>query len=459
MNARIHSVSILAFAILATARADVPTPSSLAVGTKIPSLHLENGRAYENVTVTKIDDEGVSIRHESGLTRIKFDQFPAEFRGVAKELGKSVEAPPARFSADILSFFTAVSSQYWFNGEPVKGLADPRPALTRLAGTSDPLLKEAVDSALALDTNQKAQEAQGRFIEAKMKGLVPNVQGEILAQGLQAATAPSHITGQDMHTGQPIYEQDLVPLDNVAQGLERSMDGANTQAALNRMSELSIQSHQLGHELREKIAAIARRDSLKVPPLVSPIIVEFVEPGLLRITNRSGKTLHHGVFSTSTTMLPPKDESKDQAIANVLNAFVGLSPEFRHESAKQTALRAVLAGAERGYVVYTPVLRDQETVAIPFCDMPSLPGAGEVLLSLWTDEFTGENAPVAGLQALKQQLEMAAKARWEREHAAREKAGQNSPLNNGPRVNLQPKIPRDPNNPLHQGNGAKLFHR
>ncbi len=451
--------TLLSFALLVTATLPCSAQAgNLAVGSKIPTLHLQNGRSYTNVTVTKIDDEGVSIQHEGGLARIKFDQFAPDMQGAAKEVKKTFAPPADRFSTESLAFFSAISSQYWFNGDPVKGIADPKPALARLAGTTDPLLKEAVDIALQLDANQKSQEAQGRFLEAKMNGMVPGVQGEIAAQGIKAATAPSHISGYDIHTGQPIYEQDAVPLDDVAQGLEKSMDGANTQAALNRMSELNIQSHRLGKILREKLTALSQRDLPKADVIPSPVVAEFVKPGVLCITNRSGKTLHHCLFSTATIMLTPKDESKDQAIANVLNRFVGFSEEFSRESAKQTALRAELAGAERGYVVYAPVLRDQENVCIPFCDMPSLPGAGAVSLSLLTDEFTGENAPVAGLQELKSQLEMEARARWEREHADAVRA-KNAPLNDGNHVNLQPKIPRNPNNPLHQGKGARMFNR
>ncbi len=454
----LHLFAILITAVwLTSAQAETPSHGDLAVDTKISTLQLKNGRAYENVTVTKIDDEGVSIQHEAGLARVSFDQFPAEFQGASKNLKKAVESPPHRFGADALSFFSVISSQYWFNGDPVKGIADPKPALTRLANTSDPLLKEAVDVALSLDTNQEAQEAQGHFIEAKMNGMVPGVQSEIAAQGIQAATASQRVTGH-LTNGEPIYEDAVTPLDEIAQGLERSMDGANTQAAINLMSELNIQSLVLGRELREKVAAIARRDLPKAQILPSPFVSGFVKPGMLAITNRSGKTLRNCLFSTTTTMYCPKDESKDQAIANVLNAFVGLSPEFRHESAKQTALRAKLAAAKRGFLIYTPILRDQETLTIPFCDMPSMPNAAIVHLSIWTDEFTGENAPVAGLQSLKDQLEADAKAHWEREHANAERARKPA-LNNGPRVNLQPKIPRNPNNPLHQGNGARMFNR
>lgn len=454
----LHPIAILITAAwLSSARAENPGAGNLAVGTKISHLQLQNGRAYENVTVTKIDDEGVSIQHDAGLARIKFDQFSADYQETAKTLEKAAEGPPQRFGADALSLFAAVSSQYWYNGDPVKGIADPKPALTRLANTSDPLLKEAVEVALALVANQKSQEAQGKFLEAKMNGLVPGVQGEIAAQGLRAATAPSHVTGYTPD-GQPMYEQETVSLDETAQGLEASMDGANTQAALNRMSELNIKSLVLGRELREKVTAISRRDLPKAQVIASPFGVEFVKPGVLAITNRSGKTLHRCLFSTATTMLTPKDESKDQAIANVLNRFVGFSEQFSRESAKQTALRAELAGAERGYVVFAPVLRDQETVTIPFCDMASLPGAGAVRLSAWTDEFTGENAPVAGLQEIKNLLESEARARWERKNADALREA-NSPLRNGKRVNLQPKIPRNPNNPLHQGNGARVFDR
>ncbi len=454
----LHRFAILiAVACLSSARAETTGANKLAAGTEIPHLQLKNGRDYQNVTITKIDDEGVSIRHEAGLARIRFDQFSDEYQESAKTLEKAAEGPPQRFNADTLSFFSAVSSQYWHNGDPVKGPADPQPALSRLANSADPLLKDAVRVALALVANQKNQETQGRSLDAKMKGLVPGVQGEILSQGVRAATAPWHVTGY-MPDGQPVYEQETVPLDETARGLEASMGGANTQAALNRMSELNLESLVLGGQLREKVAAISRRDLPKSATVPSPFGVEFVKPGFLAITNRSGKTLHRCLFATATTMHTPRDESGHQALANVLNQFAGFSGELSRESARQTALRAELAGAGRGYVIYAPVLRDQETVTIPFCDMPSLPAASAVRLSAWTDEFTGENAPVAGLQAFKDVLEREARARWERQHApALRKA--NSPLHNGNRVNLQPKIPRNPNNPLHQGNGARIFDR
>ncbi len=455
----LHPVSALLAAswLLASAHGQDPAPADLSVGAKIPTLQLQNGRSYNNVTVTKIDDEGVSIQHDGGLARVKFDQFPGEFQGAAKTLQKAVEAPPPRFGADAISLFAAISSQYWHNGDPVKGIADPKPALDRLAGTSDPLLKEAVRIALALDENQKTQETLGRALHAKMNGMAPDVQGEILGQGVDAATAPWNVTGLTPD-GQPIYEQETTPLSDHAQGLEGSMDAANTQASLNRMSELGIQLFTLSRELRGKLAELAQRDLPKGEILPSPVVAEFVMPGFLSITNRSGKTLRNCLFSTSTTMYCPKDESGHQAIANVLNAVVGFSEEFRRESAKQTALRAQLAGAERGFLAYVPVIRDQETISIPFCDMPSLHDAASVRLSLWTDEFTGEDAPVAGLQALKDELEAEAKARWERANAASGR-DRNSPLHNGNRVNLQPKIPRNPNNPLHQGNGARIFNR
>lgn len=451
-------IILIASAFLASAQAETPPVGNLKVGTKIPTLQLQNGRSFTGVTVTKIDDEGVSIQHEGGLARIKFVQFPAEFLGAANDLGKSVEAPPARFSADALSFFAAVSSQYWFNGDPVKSLADPKPALTRLAGTSDPLLKEAVDVALALDANQKDQEALGRLLEAKMTGMVPDVQAGILSRGAKAAaTAQFRVVGTDGN-GQPITQEIPQSLDGIAQGLEADMGGANMQAALGRMSELGIRCQELSRELRMKVAAIAKRDLPKALVLSSPVIVEFVAPGMLCVTNQSGKTLNNCQFSTATTMSIPHDGIDHQAIANLLTPLVGYSTEFSQEAAKRGALSARLAAAERGFVVFVPKLRDQETVTIPFCDMPSLPAAGAVRLSLWTDEFTGENAPVAGLQELKGQLEAEAKARWERQNANAQRAKKPA-LNDGQRVNLQPKISRDPNNPLHQGNGARMFNR
>lgn len=47
MNARDYLPIILAFTFLSPALAEVKAPGSLAVGTKIPSLHLENGRTYK----------------------------------------------------------------------------------------------------------------------------------------------------------------------------------------------------------------------------------------------------------------------------------------------------------------------------------------------------------------------------------------------------------------------------
>lgn len=318
--------------------------------------------------------------------------------------------------------------------------------------------------ALALDQNQKSQENLGRALQAKMSGKVSGVQSEILRQGGAAATAPWHVTGTSPN-GDPIYSQEALPLDGMARGMEQSMDGANTQAALNRMSELNIQLLVLSRELRGKIGELAARDLPKGEILKSAVVAEFVSPGLLNITNRSGKTLRNCLFSTATTMYCPKDESGHQAIANVLNAVVGFSEDFRRESAKQTALRAQLAGAQRGFLVYAPVIRNEETISIPFCDMPSLPNASEVRLSLWTDEFAGVDAKVTGFQAFKDELEAQARARWERSNAElirqrdQENRRKNSPLHNGQRATLKPKIPRNPNNPLHQGTGARVYNQ
>lgn len=472
------------------------------------SITTLKGQTYKKVEVHEVTPSGIKIRHDSGTATIPFQSLSKDLQErlggfdarsaadhekkeqhAARVLERKLEAeaeairkkkevataatiapeskgtaqdanetpPPARYTADALALFSAISSPYWNNDSPVKGIADPKPALDRLAGTSDPLLKEAVKVALALDANQKTQEKLDRALNAKMNGMAAGVQGEILGQGAAAATAPWHVTGLTPD-GQPIYQQETPPLGNLVQGLEGSMDAANTQASLNRMSELGIQSLTLSRELRIKVAELARRDLPKGQVLPSPVVAEFVKPGFLSITNRSGKTLHHCLFSTAATMVRPKDESGHQAIANVLNAVVGFSEDFRRESAKQTALRAQLAGAQRGFLAYVPIIQDQETISIPFCDMPSLPAAAEVRLSLWTDEFTGEGAPVAGLQALKDELQAEALARWERAHG-RAQRPQNNALGNGGRVNLQPKIPQNPNNPLHQGNGGRIFNR
>lgn len=100
------SIAILVAATwLSSARAETSQTANLAVGSKIPILQLQNGRAYTNVVITKVDDEGVSIKHESGLARIKFDQFTSNYQSAAAELKQSNAPAPVRFSDEILTLF------------------------------------------------------------------------------------------------------------------------------------------------------------------------------------------------------------------------------------------------------------------------------------------------------------------------------------------------------------------
>lgn len=436
MNVRPHLAALLTAAIFCCpARSEAQGAGRLAVDSKIPTLTLKNGRTFTGVTVTKIDDLGISIMHDGGPGRIKFDQFPAEFAKEIEALKKATEGPPARFPEDATTLFSAVSTQYWLNYEPGRAANfDSRPDLDRLAGTSDPLLKEAVKAAVALDDNKKARKEREALLTAKMNLMAIGLWDQILG-------------GYDMNT-----------LEGLACRLEQGIDGANTFADINALSELEVDWHKLRGTLRQKVTALAKRDQPKVEVLPNDVDVEFVMPGFLCITNRTGKTLHRCVFATTTAMIPPQDVVQGQVIAAGVPLLIGFSEQFAAQAALQVRLRANLAGAERSGVTYAPVLRDRESICIPFCDAGTIWGTAAVRLSLWTDEFTGEDALIPGLQGLKDELAMEEQARRQREQGEAGRGGQ-APGNFNGRVNLRPKIRRDPNNPLHQGTGRRIFDR
>ena len=53
---------------------------------KLEKLKLKSGREYEKVTVTEKRPDGISIAHESGTARIKFEDLPEKARAYLKFL-------------------------------------------------------------------------------------------------------------------------------------------------------------------------------------------------------------------------------------------------------------------------------------------------------------------------------------------------------------------------------------
>lgn len=71
--------TILLFSILA-----LPLTALADDMKKIPLLTLACGHTYKSVTITKVEPDGICITHETGLSRIPFEQLPVELQ---KELG------------------------------------------------------------------------------------------------------------------------------------------------------------------------------------------------------------------------------------------------------------------------------------------------------------------------------------------------------------------------------------
>ena len=65
---------------------------------KLKKLTLKNGREYEKVTVTEKRPDGISISHESGTARIKFEDLPAD---VAKQFGGFDSEAAAKARAEV----------------------------------------------------------------------------------------------------------------------------------------------------------------------------------------------------------------------------------------------------------------------------------------------------------------------------------------------------------------------
>lgn len=89
-----------------------------------PKLKLKNGREYEMVTVTDRRPDGISISHESGTARIKFEDLPDE---VVKQLGgfDPVAATKARTKDDANE---AAAREEIDRGLAVQGVAKQREA-------------------------------------------------------------------------------------------------------------------------------------------------------------------------------------------------------------------------------------------------------------------------------------------------------------------------------------------
>ncbi len=58
--------------------------SALAEKEKLAVLKLKDGKEYSGVTITKRTADGISIMHESGTARVKFEQLPVD---LVKQLG------------------------------------------------------------------------------------------------------------------------------------------------------------------------------------------------------------------------------------------------------------------------------------------------------------------------------------------------------------------------------------
>lgn len=47
-----------------------------SVGKKMDSLQTLGGKTYKNIEISKVSDVGISIRHESGVARVSFEELP-----------------------------------------------------------------------------------------------------------------------------------------------------------------------------------------------------------------------------------------------------------------------------------------------------------------------------------------------------------------------------------------------
>lgn len=115
---------------------------------KFPKLKLKSGREYENVTVTQKRPDGISIAHESGTARVKFEDLPDD---VVKQCGgfdpaaaaKSRQEADAKEAATLAEIDRGVAAQ----GEAKQAVADHRETV---AGSSPGVLKviQATESGL-----------------------------------------------------------------------------------------------------------------------------------------------------------------------------------------------------------------------------------------------------------------------------------------------------------------------
>jgi len=74
----VMKIRVLAAITLSTCLAIAADP------VKLDKLTLKNGREYEKVTITEKRADGISISHESGTARIKFEDLPED---IVKQLG------------------------------------------------------------------------------------------------------------------------------------------------------------------------------------------------------------------------------------------------------------------------------------------------------------------------------------------------------------------------------------
>ncbi|MCP5542412.1 MAG: hypothetical protein H7A49_00755 [Akkermansiaceae bacterium] len=424
---------------LLVANLAMPVDAELAVGSTIEHLSLSDGRTFENVTVTSVTDEGIGIRHQDGSTRIRFELLGGDQKSDAEHLRKSFEAPPARFRPEASDLLTAISAPYWINGDAVRAPGGNQAFLERSMTSADPKVASVARKFDELAANWRAQETQIQENNRDLNTAAAAMPAQIGAMGLLGVFGD----GPD--------------LAGMAAGLEQSTGGADMQRNLNKVGEQKIARLRLGSELRSLAADLARANPAKQTVSKPPVMADLEDPGFLHVTNDSGRTLHHCLLIVRTTMRKVDAPVGEQLTAQMANQIVGYSPEFSQESSRTLSLRAELASAERGFLIHIPMIRDKETAQLPFCDPALIPSATEVRLSIWTDDFEFENAVVPGLDSLKERVLAAARADSERRAASQ--PGKQPSNWNRERVNLRPKIWRDPNNPLHQGTGSRMFGR
>jgi hypothetical protein len=410
---RLTALIGLAAFLLAAAPSIAVTPaiSDLAVGKTFPSLTLPDGLAYKDVTVTKMDTDGFMIRHSAGSASIKFTQLAA-----AKDAPKAPATPggaSSRFGEEALALFAPATSRYFLNGTLQVPTVASAEEISRYGQSEDPTVREAAALFATLQGNEGQQSVQAKKIADRLSGHVS-----------EKPAAP--ILG------------DSGPDTNAAEA----------QSTINESTELIIEHHRLGRELRAKVAAIAKRDQPKGAIVTSPLRVSFVAPGAISIINASTGSLNHCIVTTSTTMYSNSGAIDTRRVGIVVDA--ASAGEMKILTARAAELNKQAITGERGFLTYLPKLRGGETLLIPFCDLESLPSAQSVRLSFWSDETTSDDVTVGGLVDFRKK--MYDDANFHPREGGGELSGLRAgdPLVTNEKLSLKPIIARDPNDPLNK---------